>query len=34
MKKCIIVAVADNCGIGVKGDLPWINVCDANWQNC
>ncbi|MBO4585339.1 MAG: dihydrofolate reductase [Bacteroidales bacterium] len=23
MKKCIIVAVADNNGIGVKGDLPW-----------
>ena len=23
MKKCIIVAVADNYGIGVKGDLPW-----------
>jgi dihydrofolate reductase len=23
MIKCIIVAVADNYGIGVKGDLPW-----------
>ena len=23
MEKCIIVAVADNWGIGVKGDLPW-----------
>ena len=23
MKKCIIVAVADDYGIGVKGDLPW-----------
>lgn len=23
MKKCLIVAVADNWGIGVKGDLPW-----------
>ena len=23
MEKCLIVAVADNCGIGVKGDLPW-----------
>lgn len=23
MKKCIIVAVADNLGIGVKGALPW-----------
>jgi len=23
MEKCIIVAVADNYGIGVKGDLPW-----------
>ena len=23
MKKCIIVAVADNNGIGVKGALPW-----------
>ena len=23
MEKCIIVAVADNLGIGVKGDLPW-----------
>lgn len=23
MEKCLIVAVADNWGIGVKGDLPW-----------
>ena len=23
MKKCLIAAVADNWGIGVKGDLPW-----------
>lgn len=23
MEKCLIVAVADNLGIGVKGDLPW-----------
>lgn len=23
MLKCIIVAIADNNGIGVKGDLPW-----------
>ena len=23
MEKCIIVAVADDWGIGVKGDLPW-----------
>lgn len=23
MEKCIIVAVADNYGIGVKGNLPW-----------
>ena len=23
MKKCIIVAIADNNGIGVKGALPW-----------
>lgn len=23
MKKCLIAAVADNYGIGVKGDLPW-----------
>lgn len=23
MEKCIIVAVADNYGIGKKGDLPW-----------
>jgi dihydrofolate reductase len=23
MEKCMIVAVADNRGIGVKGDLPW-----------
>lgn len=23
MKKCMIAAVADNSGIGVKGDLPW-----------
>ena len=23
MEKCIIVAVADNWGIGVNGDLPW-----------
>jgi len=23
MQKCLIVAVADNWGIGVKGDLPW-----------
>lgn len=23
MKKCIIAAVADNLGIGVRGDLPW-----------
>lgn len=23
MEKCIIVAVADNWAIGVKGDLPW-----------
>lgn len=23
MKKCLIVAVADNYGIGVKGQLPW-----------
>ena len=29
MKKCLIVAVADNYGIGVNGDLPWVNVCDG-----
>ena len=23
MLKCLIVAIADNHGIGVKGDLPW-----------
>lgn len=23
MKKCIIAAVADNRGIGIKGELPW-----------
>lgn len=23
MEKCLIVAVADNLGIGIKGDLPW-----------
>ena len=23
MEKCLIVAVADNWGIGIKGDLPW-----------
>ena len=23
MEKCMIAAVADNLGIGVKGDLPW-----------
>lgn len=23
MEKCLIVAIADNHGIGVKGDLPW-----------
>ena len=23
MLKCLIVAIADNYGIGVKGDLPW-----------
>ena len=23
MEKCLIVAIADNNGIGVKGDLPW-----------
>ncbi len=23
MLKCLIVAIADNNGIGVKGDLPW-----------
>lgn len=23
MEKCLIVAVADNWGIGVRGDLPW-----------
>lgn len=23
MEKCLIVAVADNYGIGIKGDLPW-----------
>lgn len=23
MKKCMIAAVADNYGIGIKGDLPW-----------
>ena len=23
MQKCLIVAVADNYGIGVKGGLPW-----------
>ncbi|MCQ2176934.1 MAG: dihydrofolate reductase [Bacteroidales bacterium] len=23
MEKCLIAAVADNWGIGVKGDLPW-----------
>ena len=23
MEKCLIVAVADNNAIGVKGDLPW-----------
>ncbi len=23
MEKCIIVAIADNNGIGIKGDLPW-----------
>ena len=23
MEKCLIVAIADNRGIGVKGALPW-----------
>ena len=23
MEKCLIVAIADNNGIGVKGQLPW-----------
>ena len=23
MLKCLIVAIADNYGIGVKGELPW-----------
>lgn len=23
MEKCLIVAIADNNGIGIKGDLPW-----------
>ncbi len=23
MEKCLIVAVADNLGIGIKGELPW-----------
>jgi len=23
MEKCLIVAIADNLGIGIKGDLPW-----------
>ena len=23
MEKCLIVAIADNRGIGVKGELPW-----------
>ena len=23
MEKCLIVAIADNNAIGVKGDLPW-----------
>ena len=23
MEKCLIVAVADNWAIGVRGDLPW-----------
>lgn len=23
MEKCLIVAIADNYGIGIKGDLPW-----------
>lgn len=23
MEKCLIVAIADNHGIGIKGDLPW-----------
>ena len=23
MKKCLIVAIADNYGIGVKNQLPW-----------
>ena len=31
MKKCIIVAVADNMGIGVKGALPWHIADDLKY---
>ena len=31
MKKCIIVAVADNMGIGVKGALPWHLADDLKY---
>ncbi len=31
MEKCLIAAVADNWGIGVKGDLPWHILEDLKY---
>ena len=31
MEKCLIVAVADNLAIGVKGDLPWHLSADLQY---
>ena len=31
MEKCLIVAVADNLAIGVKGDLPWHLSADLKY---
>jgi dihydrofolate reductase len=31
MEKCLIVAIADNLAIGVKGDLPWHLSADLKY---